>query len=158
MKTLPTLLICIILSAGVLAQDSVSLSANLPLRSLSVTSPFGFRIHPVTGRYAFHAGVDLRAHCDTVFAVLKGTTEVGYDHNLGIYLIINQGRLQIIYGHLSRILVSTGDLVSSAVPLAITGATGRVTGEHLHFSVRYCGQYIDPLLFLNALMRIRRFP
>jgi murein DD-endopeptidase MepM/ murein hydrolase activator NlpD len=128
--------------------------AALPLRHLSPTSPFGFRIHPVTGKYSFHAGVDLRAHNDTVFAVLPGTVEAeGFDPFLGIYVRLRNGDFQTIYGHLSRLFVFKGDTVRSETELGITGSTGRVTGEHLHFEVKFHGKPIDPMAFLMALYK-----
>jgi murein DD-endopeptidase MepM/ murein hydrolase activator NlpD len=158
MKALLTFFIAIFLFAGARAQDTLFTQACLPLRNLSPTSPFGFRIHPVTGKYAFHAGIDLRARSDTVFAVLPGSIEFGYNPFLGVYLILTDGDLQIIYGHLSQVFVVTGDSVTPGMPMAVTGATGRVTGEHLHFAVRYGRRYIDPLLFLHALINRSRSP
>jgi len=125
----------------------------LPLHHLSVTSGFGFRVHPVTGQYAFHAGIDLRAHADTVFAVTGGKVTAGYNDLIGNYVRVTSGDLQMVYGHLSQIFVLTGDTVVSAEPLAITGATGRVTGEHLHFSVNYHGRSLNPLTFLLYAMQ-----
>lgn len=67
----------------------------LPLRHLSQTSGFGYRIHPLTGKYRLHTGVDLRACRDTVFAVLDGTiSDVGYDRLLGIYIRLDHGEFQ----------------------------------------------------------------
>jgi murein DD-endopeptidase MepM/ murein hydrolase activator NlpD len=124
----------------------------LPLRHVSLTSPYGYRIHPVTGKYSFHAGVDLRAHNDTVYAVLAGKVEdAGYVPLLGIYIRLAHTDFETSYGHLSQIFVLPGDSVSAGFPLGISGATGRVTGEHLHFSVQYRHRYIDPLKFLLAI-------
>jgi len=128
--------------------------AGFPLRHLSVTSPFGYRIHPVTGKYTLHAGIDLRARSDTVFAVLPGTVEAkGFDPLLGIFVRLKHGDIQTIYGHLSRLFVFKGDTVTSATELGVTGSTGRVTGEHLHFEVKFHGTPIDPLVFLTALSK-----
>ena len=125
----------------------------LPLKHISLTSPFGYRLHPVTGIYAFHSGVDLRARHDTVFAILDGVIELErYDHLLGLAITMDHGDLNSIYGHLSQLLVLPGDTVRAGEAIAITGTTGRVTGEHLHFSIRFKNQYIDPLKFLNALI------
>lgn len=151
MRTMLIIAMWIFVFMTVRAQDTAFAQACLPLKRLSLTSAFGYRIHPVTGKYAFHAGVDLRARSDTVFAVLPGIIEFGYSPFLGIYLTITKDGLQIIYGHLSQVFVMTGDQVMPGTPVAITGATGRVTGEHLHFAVKYDGCYIDPLRFLQAL-------
>jgi len=68
---------------------------------------------------------------------------------LGIYIKIASDDLEITYGHLSQVLAI--DSVNSGDPIGISGATGRVTGEHLHLSMKYRGQYIDPLEFLYEL-------
>lgn len=128
----------------------ISMLFCLPLKQLTLTSPFGYRIHPVTGLHQFHNGIDLRAGRDTVYAVFDGEATVKYDELLGLSVSIRNNELTCIYGHLSALLSTDGE-VSAGQPIAITGATGRVTGEHLHFSVRYKNQYIDPLQFLNAL-------
>lgn len=121
----------------------------LPLKFLSLSSSYGYRNHPLTGKYTFHAGVDLRARHDTVFAVMTGLTEsVGYDDFLGINIRLAHDNLETVYGHLSRVFVSPGQPVEAGEPIGITGATGRVTREHLHFSVRFKGRYIDPLEFI----------
>jgi murein DD-endopeptidase MepM/ murein hydrolase activator NlpD len=121
----------------------------LPLRHLSITSDFGYRIHPITKQYQFHSGIDLRAHADTVFAIIGGRAIVGFDPVLGINIRLSSDDLQITYGHLSQVL--TIDSVNAGDPIAITGATGRVTGEHLHLSIKYKGQPINPLKFLYEL-------
>ena len=131
----------------------------LPLRHIQVTSSYGYRVHPVTHIYSFHAGIDLRARSDTVFAVLPGTVlTTGYDPLLGFFIRLGHGPFQTIYGHLSQIFVLTGDSVKSASALGITGCSGRVTGEHLHFAVQYRQRYIDPLRFLYQLQFINQKP
>lgn len=122
----------------------------LPLRHLQVTSAFGDRVHPVTGNYQFHAGVDLHADHDTVYAVIDGRIDsIGYDRNLGIFIKLTNGPLCITYGHLSQCLFEK-DNVCAGTPIAVSGATGRTTGPHLHFAVQFNGHYIDPLTFLAA--------
>jgi len=124
----------------------------LPLHFLCLTSPYGYRVHPVTGKYAFHSGIDLRAHHDTVFAVLPGRVSgVAYDKCLGLNIHLDHGDFQTTYGHLLQVFVFVGDSLTAGSPMGITGSTGRVTGEHLHFSVRYNGVNIDPLHFLGTI-------
>ncbi|MBB1644519.1 M23 family metallopeptidase [Sphingobacterium sp. UME9] len=128
------------------------LSISLPLSHLKVTSPFGWRTHPVTGKYDFHNGVDFAARSDPVFNVLDGwVKEIGKHKLLGKYIRIAHGEVETIYGHLSHILVSPRDTIIAGQPIAITGSTGRVTGEHLHFSVKFNGKFLDPLKFLHRL-------
>lgn len=124
----------------------------LPLRHLSLTSGYGYRIHPVTGRFSFHSGIDLRARHDTVFAVMPGRIGfVGYDPVTGVHIRLCSGDFTLLYGHLSQVFVLPGDSVNSWTPLGITGSSGRVTGEHLHFSVSYRQLPVNPLLFLRGL-------
>lgn len=119
----------------------------LPLKHLHLNSPYGYRVHPVIHQFKFHNGIDLSARQDTVFAIMEGSATIGYDDLLGIYIKISDGHLVCTYGHLSTILIGAGT-VTAGQAIAITGATGRVTGEHLHLSMSYNGQPINPLYFL----------
>lgn len=126
---------------------------SLPLQQLQVNSPFGKRIHPVTGKTDFHRGVDLAARCDPILSIMKGTViETGYNLILGYYIKIAHGEFTSIYGHLSFILVAPGESVTAGLPIGISGTTGRTTGEHLHFSIRFREIYLNPLLFLKTLL------
>lgn len=125
----------------------------LPLRHLELTSGYGRRIHPVTGQFRFHSGIDLRARSDTVFAVMPGRiSAVGYDPYLGLFISLSNGDFQITYGHLSQVFILQADSVEASNPLGVSGRTGRVTGEHLHFAVRYRRAYMNPLKFLTYLL------
>ena len=126
----------------------------LPLKHLKINSAYGYRTHPLSGKYALHAGVDLKARNDTVFAILDGFVKsAGYDDGLGINIRLAHGGVESVYGHLSRTLVATQDSVTAGEPIGITGATGRVTGEHLHFSICFRHQYINPIKFLYELLK-----
>jgi len=126
----------------------------LPLRHLVLTSGYGYRVHPVTGRFCFHSGIDLRARHDTVFAVMSGRIDfVGYDPLTGVHIRLCSGDFTFLYGHLSQVFVLAGDSVGSCSPLGVTGSSGRVTGEHLHFSVSYRNAPMNPLRFLQLLSR-----
>ena len=125
----------------------ILLCCCLPLKPLYLTSGYGYRIHPITKQYQFHQGSDLRAKHDTVFAIASGDAQVGYNSLLGFYIKISDGHLCCIYGHLSCFLLSNG-AVEEGDPIAITGTTGRVTGEHLHLSISYDGHPLNPLNFL----------
>lgn len=125
----------------------------LPLRHLHINSPYGNRVHPVTGRRAFHQGVDLKAHHDTVYAIAAGeVTSVSFNHLFGIWIGVRHNGLVSLYGHLSRVLVAAGQHVEAGTQIAITGATGRVTGEHLHFSLIFDHRYINPIKFLYHML------
>lgn len=126
----------------------------LPLKHLNINSDFGYRIHPITGRYIMHKGVDFKARHDTVYAVIDGLVKyANYNAGLGINLCLTHNQFESVYGHLSRILITVQDSVTAGQPIGITGATGRVTGEHLHFAVRYRHQYINPIIYLYELLK-----
>ncbi len=132
---------------------AAGLIACLPLKHIYLTSPYGYRIHPVTGKYSYHAGIDLRARSDTVFAVMPGHVKrSSYDPFLGVYIKLSHGDYETTYGHLSQIFVLPPDSVSAGTAIGLTGSTGRTTGEHLHFAVSYHGRSIDPLKFLINIM------
>lgn len=125
----------------------------LPLKSIKVTSPYGYRVHPLSGKIEFHNGVDLKARYDTVYAVLNGVTRsVCYGPHLGIAVNLQHGEVATIYGHLSKVFVSAGDSARAGDAIAVSGTTGRVTAAHLHFSIRYQGHYLNPLNFLYELL------
>lgn len=125
----------------------------LPLRHLHINSPFGYRKHPVYRKYQLHDGIDFCARHDTVFAVLDGVVRsAGFSDGLGWNICLRHGNVLSVYGHLSEIIVSSADSVREGQPIGITGATGCVTGEHLHFSLMYKGRLINPIKFFYELL------
>ena len=80
----------------------------------------------------------------------------GWDPELGLYVrtIHAAGALEITYGHLSAVVVVPLQEVAAGEALGISGATGRVTGEHLHLAIRFKSRYLDPLEFLYGLLLI----
>lgn len=97
-------------------------------------------------------GIDLSARSEPVFAVTAGkVAKSGYDPILGNYVRITNKELKCIYGHLSLLLVETGEEISCGQIIGISGATGRATGEHLHLSIKFQGSYIHPLQFLKGM-------
>ena len=125
----------------------------LPLKSFQVNSGYGYRVHPITHQYAMHYGIDLKARHDTVYAIMDGVVKSEtYDNALGIHICLNHGDLESIYGHLSQVLVNNQDSVAAGQPIAVSGATGRVTGAHLHFSLRYKKRFINPIKFFYELL------
>lgn len=137
-----------------------SLSAKLPLMNMSLTSRFGYRTHPVTKKTnIFHSGIDLAGRSDSVYSILHGTVIAsGYSRLLGNYVRIKHGNYESVVGHLSTRFVLKGDPVSAGFPIGITGTTGRVTGEHLHFTIKYKGKYINPLPFLARIISLTGQP
>lgn len=133
--------------------DTLTNNACLPLRHLRLNSGYGWRIHPVTGKFQYHKGIDLAARYDTVFSILNGTVnKIGYNRLIGNYILIDHtGEAQSLYGHLSVIAVLPGEQVAAGQPIGVSGSSGRVTGPHLHFSIKYRGREIPPLAFLGGL-------
>ena len=120
---------------------------RFPLRTFRVTSLYGPRISPITGREHIHRGIDLAAPQGTpVYAVRAGTvTRVGYDGILGNYIIIAHDNNWVsLYGHLYSINTSLNETVQSGSFIGRVGSTGLSTGPHLHFELLQNGRHQDP--------------
>lgn len=130
------------------------LGAHLPLDKIILTSSFGYRIHPISQKKAFHTGIDLGARSAKIYAVLHGSViQAGYNSIMGNFIKLAHGNYITVYGHLSQIFVSEGELVKSGEIIGVSGSTGRTTGEHLHFTVKYKGYLVHPLIFLKTIIR-----
>ena len=133
-----------------------SLTMVSPLRTLVITSPYGYRIDPFTRKRAFHSGIDLRANYEPAYAITYGEViRVGYDKRSGNYVTIRHGSLTLSYCHLSQSLVTKGTQVRPGTPIGITGNSGsRSTGPHLHLTLKNSnnGHHID-LSFLLKLLK-----
>ena len=117
----------------------------------SISSGYGYRIHPVTGVRKLHAGIDIPCSTGTtIVAAASGTVvDAGYNSYNGNYLKISHGNgLETMYLHCSRLLVSSGSRVSGGQTIAKSGATGMVSGAHLHFVVKKNGNYVNPQNYL----------
>ena len=136
------------------------LGAFMPLnREISITSPYGTRMHPIFGTSTFHNGIDLAANYENVYSVLDGiVTETGWDNNGGgNYIKVNHfNRFETAYLHLSEIYYRVGEFVKAGFIIAKSGNSGNSTGPHLHFSVKEFGQNINPTHFLNDLIKVNQ--
>lgn len=132
----------------------------MPLnREISITSPYGTRMHPIFGASKFHNGIDLAANYENVYSVLDGiVTETGWDNNGGgNYLKIKHfDRFETAYLHLSEIYYRVGEFVKAGFIIAKSGNSGNSTGPHLHFSLKEFGQNINPTHFLNDLIKVNQ--
>ena len=132
----------------------------MPLnREISITSPYGTRMHPIFGASKFHNGIDLAANYENVYSVLDGVvTETGWDNKGGgNYITIKHfDRFETAYLHLSEIYYRVGERVKAGFIIAKSGNSGNSTGPHLHFSVKEFGQSINPLHFLNDLIKVNQ--
>jgi len=127
---------------------------HMPVATMSrVSSIFGNRKDPFTGRLAFHPGIDFAAPWGTtVLSAGAGTVSfVGQINGYGNAVeITHPSGVVTRYGHLSSFLVKEGDPVETGTPIARVGSTGRSTGPHLHFEVRTDDTAVDPARYLNA--------
>ena len=123
-----------------------------PLKQIKVTSSFGYRKDPFTGKKRLHNGLDLRARNEEVYAMLHGKViKTGEDRRSGKYVILQHSNIQISYCHLSKILVPAGTSVNPGKVVAISGSTGRSSGPHLHLTLRVNGEILDPSILLGLL-------
>jgi len=120
---------------------------HYPLRSFHISSFYGPRINPITGKSGFHGGIDLAAQEGSeVYAAREGTvTDLGEDPVLGKYIIISHENNWIsVYGHLSVITTALHAEVQSSSLIGRVGSTGQSTGPHLHFEIKQNGHSRDP--------------
>ncbi|WP_327186794.1 M23 family metallopeptidase [Streptomyces sp. NBC_01334] len=126
-----------------------------PVTTLTITSPYGSRQHPLTGVTKLHTGVDFGAPQGAQVSAARAGTVVfaAMTTAYGNRVVVDHGtiegkRLQTTYSHLSAIDVTVGQTVQSGTPLGRVGSTGLSTGPHLHFEVIYDGYYADPVPWL----------
>ncbi|MBV8082712.1 MAG: M23 family metallopeptidase [Candidatus Eremiobacteraeota bacterium] len=118
----------------------------------SITSGFGFRTYPDVG---FHTGVDIvNFYGAPIVATASGTVvSAGWDYGFGIKVVIDHGNgYQTWYGHNSETFVSPGQFVHKGQLIAHLGATGFVTGPHVHYEVHVDGRPVNPVPFLSGLV------
>ena len=117
-----------------------------------VTSEFGNRIDPITGKRKGHTGMDLAVPTGTpIRAALGGTVTVSKYNagGYGYYVMIDHGNgLTTLYGHCSQLQARVGQTVQAGDIIALSGSTGRSTGPHLHFEVRVNGERTNPRAYL----------
>lgn len=126
--------------------------------SSRITSSFGGRVHPITGKPSGHKGIDIGASTpkvdgDDIVAAESGTVIIAqYLNGYGYSVVIDHGgNLRTLYGHIREggIKVSVGDSVNKGDKIAEMGSTGNSTGSHLHFEVHQNGVQVDPMPFLR---------
>ena len=120
----------------------------------TISSPFGYREHPVEGEERFHYGVDLAADTGTtVSCFADGTvTAGGESSSYGKYCIVtHSGGYTTLYAHCSHITVSSGAEVARGEKIAEVGETGMATGPHLHFELHQNGAYLNPIYYVSSV-------
>ncbi len=141
------------LDTGLTANIGVSVPSRRPIEKMSLSSSYGMRVHPVTGKLARHNGIDIPApHGTPIYATADGI--VGRAQRLGgygNYVEVEHGNaIQTRYGHMSSYIVAPGQQVKKGDILGYVGSTGRSTGNHLHYEVRIDGAPVNPMPFCQS--------
>lgn len=130
-----------------------TLPLSVPLEQYELSSGFGRRTDPINGRKAMHRGQDFRAGMKApVYATAPGkVTHAGWSGAYGRMIEIDHGHgVRTRYAHLKKILVKKGQQVANREKIGLVGSSGRSTGPHLHYEVRYKGVPLNPKKFLMA--------
>lgn len=125
----------------------------VPCNYIRVSSPYGWRIHPVFGDERFHAGVDLAAGCPTeIYATRAGVVTIAqWSDSAGYYVVINHGDgYSSTYMHMCKMpYVKVGEYVGAGQVIGCVGTTGWSTGTHLHFGISYNGATVNPMDYIG---------
>ena len=127
----------------------------MSFKGYRITSNFGYRIHPISKVRKLHGGVDLvKKHNNPIYAFRKGTVSFAGRNNQGFgnLVIVNEPNgYRNFYAHLNSINVKKGQKVTTNTMIGRQGATGNVTGSHLHFEVRNKNNIaVDPIKYINS--------
>ncbi len=125
-----------------------------PLKNTRVTSPYGYRIHPITKKKKFHRGIDLRAKMRTpVKATANGVVVYVRSRDIGgfgrVIKVQHSFGFMTIYAHLNKTEVKLGDVIRKGQVIGLSGNSGTSSGAHLHYEVRYGGKILDPKDFIK---------
>ena len=138
-----------------LKEKAEEIQANakyMPVKEARISSEFGMRDHPISGKRKMHNGIDIAVGTGTdVVSARKGVVEfAGSRGGYGNRVVIDHGDgMKTTYSHLSEIGVKEGDTVNAGTLIAKSGDTGGVTGPHLHFEVEVNGSYVNPRDFFD---------
>jgi len=124
-----------------------------PIVDTSTKSRFGYRIHPITKKKKFHRGIDLRAKMNTkIHATADGVVKYVQSRNRGdfgrVVIISHNFGFETVYAHLNKTKVKIGDVVRKNQLIALSGSSGRSTGPHLHYEVKYANKVLNPRDFM----------
>ena len=124
-----------------------------PVEQYSISSSFGTRRDPFTKKRAFHAGMDFAAPSKSkIYSTAAGTVSfVGWDGAYGRLIEIEHGLgIKTRYGHLRKILVKKGQKVKFRQKIALMGSSGRSTGSHVHYEIKFDRKHVNPAAFIKA--------
>lgn len=134
-------------------ERSKAIPTRWPVEGI-LTSPYGYRSSPTSGKWTFHKGIDIAAKRGTsIRTPKKGIVVVSeYQSGYGNYIEIDHGYgIRTRYGHASKLLKRVGSNVKEGEAIALVGSTGRSTGPHLHYEIRIDGVSIDPQQHLEKI-------
>ncbi|MBW6515815.1 MAG: M23 family metallopeptidase [Candidatus Cloacimonetes bacterium] len=119
-----------------------------------ITTPYGWRTHPITRQRDFHSGIDLANRPNSpIYTTADGVIkEISSNRYYGRFIVItHKFGYETMYAHLEKSLVKKGDIVQKGEIIALMGNTGRSTGTHLHYEVRRYGRNLNPYQYLNKM-------
>ena len=132
------------------------LSVSYPLKRVKVSSPYGKRKDPFTGKRAVHGGLDLHARYEEVYSMFDGVVEkIGSDSRSGHFIVLRHGMYTISFCHLSKVTAHVGEELIAGDVVGISGNSGRSTGPHLHLTVKREGTVVDPYTLLLYVREVR---
>jgi murein DD-endopeptidase MepM/ murein hydrolase activator NlpD len=137
----------------------MALPVRYPVADYYVSSRFGMRSHPLSGRPRFHAGIDLVTRSDDrVYPSKEGKVVLARDyHTYGKTIILRHERgIETLYAHLDEIFVQEGQEVDFDTVIGLVGNTGASTGKHLHFEVTVGGFPVDPLKVISTAQNVQQ--
>ncbi|MDN5806064.1 MAG: peptidoglycan DD-metalloendopeptidase family protein [Brevibacterium sp.] len=127
-----------------------------PAKGYPITSPFGYRIHPITGAKKLHSGTDFGVPCGTpIHAAGDGVVVgAGWTGGYGNRVVVSHGKIKgdsiaSTYNHNTKVKVHAGQKVKKGDVISISGTTGASTGCHLHFEIMKNGGYVDPMPYIS---------
>ena len=144
-----------LLALNSISKDYIGGAMHWPVPGYtSITSEYGMRVHPITGAYKLHTGVDIGAPIGTSFvAAANGiVSKATYNPAYGNMVIIDHGGgVQTLYAHGDEIIAQVGQTVARGDEVLKVGSTGYSTGPHAHFEIRINGQTVNPIEFLTKI-------
>ena len=138
------------------SMDHLNLGLNTIITPVigEISSGFGYRDHPITEEYLFHAGVDIAADIGTPIAAFSdGTVEfIGESKKYGLYVQLDHGNgVKSFYCHCSELLYGKGKKIEAGQTIALVGDTGDATGSHLHLELKKDGVLLNPVYYIDSV-------
>ena len=141
-------------NGGTPSKDELGKIWVIPCDYTMITSPFGWRIHPIQGVEKFHNGVDLWCagiYGKPIYATREGVVSYAGWYGSGGWTVMidHLDGFKSIYMHMTRYVVAEGDFVMAGQVIGYVGSTGGSTGPHLHFEIRYNGAAVNPMNYIG---------